>query len=93
MENKLEQLFYVALGGALAAKEQIEKNSEELKSWQDKAETSGRTFLDDLAEKGSCASAGHSAAIASSAFWSRCFCCFAASNAGCYGSHCRRRRS
>nr|WP_320113842.1 hypothetical protein [uncultured Desulfuromonas sp.] len=52
MENKLEQLFYVALGGALAAKEQIEKNSEELKEWQGKAENTARTFLDDLAEKG-----------------------------------------
>lgn len=52
MDNKLEQLFYVALGGALAAKEQIEKNSEELRDWQGKAETSGRTFLDELAEKG-----------------------------------------
>jgi polyhydroxyalkanoate synthesis regulator phasin len=52
MENKLEQLFYAALGGALAVKEKLEVNSEELKSWQTKSEEHARTFFDELAKRG-----------------------------------------
>jgi hypothetical protein len=32
MDKKLEQLFYAALGGALAVKEKIETNSDEFKA-------------------------------------------------------------
>ena len=52
METKLEQLFYFALGSALAVKEKIEKNSEEMKAWQAKAEENARGFFDELAERG-----------------------------------------
>jgi polyhydroxyalkanoate synthesis regulator phasin len=52
MEKKLEQLFYAALGGALAVKEKLEVNSEELKSWQTKSEEHARTFFDELAQRG-----------------------------------------
>jgi polyhydroxyalkanoate synthesis regulator phasin len=52
MESKLEQLFYFALGSALAAKEKFEKSSEEAKVWQEKAEQNARTFFDDLAQRG-----------------------------------------
>jgi polyhydroxyalkanoate synthesis regulator phasin len=52
MEKKLEQLFYAALGGALAVKEKLEVNSEELKSWQTKSEEHARTFFDELAKRG-----------------------------------------
>lgn len=52
MEKKLEQLFYAALGGALAVKEKLEANSEELKSWQTKSEDHARTFFDELAKRG-----------------------------------------
>ena len=52
MDSKLEQLFYVALGSALAVKEKIEKNSEEMKAWQAKAEQNARGLFDELAERG-----------------------------------------
>ncbi len=52
MENRLEQLFYVALGSALAAKEKIEKNREELKEAADKAEQTARDFFDEMAQRG-----------------------------------------
>lgn len=52
MEKKLEQLFYAALGGALAVKEKLEANSEELKAWQHKSEEHARTFFDELAKRG-----------------------------------------
>ena len=34
MDKKLEQLFYAVLGGALAVKEKIEANNEEIRVWQ-----------------------------------------------------------
>jgi len=52
MENKLEQLFFVALGGALAVKDKLEANSEEIKSWQEKSEEQARSFFDELAKRG-----------------------------------------
>lgn len=52
LENRLEQLFYVALGSALAAKEKLEKNSEEIKEAADKAEQNARSFFDAMAERG-----------------------------------------
>lgn len=52
MDTKLEQLFYFALGSALAVKEKLEKNSEEIKTWQSKAEENAKGFFDDLAQRG-----------------------------------------
>lgn len=52
MDTKLEQLFYFALGSALAVKDKMEKNSEELKAWQEKAEENAKEFFDDLAQRG-----------------------------------------
>ncbi|MFO7765390.1 MAG: hypothetical protein R6V33_03040 [Pelovirga sp.] len=52
MDKNLEQLFYLALGGALSMKEKLEKNSEEIHKWQNEAEANARTFLDDLAQRG-----------------------------------------
>jgi len=52
MDSKLEQLFYFALGGALAAKEKFEKSNDEAKVWQEKAEQNARAFFDDMAERG-----------------------------------------
>ena len=51
-ENRLEQLFYVALGSALAVKEKIEKNSEEMKEAADKAEEHARALFNKMAERG-----------------------------------------
>ena len=44
MEKNLEQLFYTALGGALAVKDKLEANSEEIKAWQEKSEEHEKTF-------------------------------------------------
>jgi len=52
MDKKLEQLFYAVLGGALAVKDKIESNSEELKAWQEKSEENARAFFDEMAERG-----------------------------------------
>lgn len=52
MENKLEQLFYAALGGALAVKEKLEANSDEIKSWQAKSEEHARSFFDEMVKRG-----------------------------------------
>jgi polyhydroxyalkanoate synthesis regulator phasin len=52
MDKKLEQFFYAALGGALAVKEKLEANSEEIKAWQEKSEEHARSFFDELAKRG-----------------------------------------
>ena len=52
MDKKLEQLFYAVLGGALAVKEKIEANNEEIKAWQEKSEENARTFFDEMAQRG-----------------------------------------
>jgi len=52
MESRLEQLFYVALGSALAVKEKVEKNRDELKQAADKAEQTAREFFDEMAQRG-----------------------------------------
>lgn len=52
MDKKLEQLFFAALGGALAVKEKIEASNEELKTWQEKSEKNARAFFDELAQRG-----------------------------------------
>ena len=52
MEKKLEQLFYAALGGAMAVKEKLETNSDELKSWQAKSEEQARSFFDEMVKRG-----------------------------------------
>lgn len=52
MENKLEQLFYFAVGSALAAKDKMEQNSSDFKSYQEKAEQTARSFFDDCAQRG-----------------------------------------
>jgi len=52
MDKKLEQFFYAALGGALAVKEKIEANSEEIKARQEKNEENARAFFDEMAQRG-----------------------------------------
>jgi polyhydroxyalkanoate synthesis regulator phasin len=52
MDKKLEQLFYIALGGALSVKDKLENNSEEVKKWQSEAEANAREFLDELSQRG-----------------------------------------
>lgn len=52
MDKTLEHFFYAALGGALAVKEKLEANSEELKAWQEKSEEHARTFFDEMAKRG-----------------------------------------
>jgi polyhydroxyalkanoate synthesis regulator phasin len=52
MEKKLEQIFYAALGGALAVKDKLEANSEEIKSWQKKSEEHARSFFEELSKRG-----------------------------------------
>lgn len=52
MDKKLEQLFYAVLGGALAVKEKIETNNEEIKAWQEKSEANARTFFAEMAQRG-----------------------------------------
>lgn len=52
MDKKLEQLFYIALGGALSVKEKLEQNNEEIRKWQGEAENNAREFLDELAQRG-----------------------------------------
>lgn len=52
MDTKLEQLFYLALGGALTMKEKLEKNREEMCKWQGEAEQNARAFVDELASRG-----------------------------------------
>ena len=52
MDNKLEQLFYLVLGGALSVKDKLEKNSEEVSRWQSEAEANARAFLDEISQRG-----------------------------------------
>ena len=52
MDNKLEQLFYAVLGGALAVKEKLEEGNEEIKAWQEKSQENARTFFDEMAQRG-----------------------------------------
>jgi len=52
MEKNLEQLFYTALGGALAVKDKLEANSDEIKAWQEKSEEHARSFFDELTKRG-----------------------------------------
>lgn len=52
MDRKLEQLFFAALGSALAVKEKIEDCNEEMKAWQEKSEENARAFIDEMAERG-----------------------------------------
>lgn len=52
MDSKLEQLFYFAIGSALAVKDKLEKNSDDVKAWQAKAEESAKEVFEDLAQRG-----------------------------------------
>lgn len=52
MDKKLEQLMYIALGGALSVKDKLERNSEEVSRWQSEAEANARAFLDELSQRG-----------------------------------------
>jgi len=52
MDKKFEQLFYAVLGGALAVKEKIETNNDEIKACQEKSEEKARTFVDEMAQRG-----------------------------------------
>ena len=52
MDKKLEQLFYAVIGGALAVKEKIETNNDELKACQEKSEEKARAFIDEMAQRG-----------------------------------------
>lgn len=52
MEKQLEQILYTLLGGALAVKDKIETNSDEIKACQEKNAEKARTFLDEMAQRG-----------------------------------------
>ena len=52
MDKRLEQLFYVALGSAMAVKDKVEKNRDEFKQAADKAEETAREFFDEMAQRG-----------------------------------------
>ncbi len=52
MDKKLEQLFFTALGGALAVKDKLEANSDEINAWREKSEEHARSFFDELAKRG-----------------------------------------
>lgn len=52
MDKKLEQLFYAAFGGALAVKEKIETNNDEIKACQEKSEEKARAFIDEMVQRG-----------------------------------------
>lgn len=52
MDKKLEQLIYAVLGGALAVKEKIETNNEEIKACQEKSEEKARAFIDEMSQRG-----------------------------------------
>lgn len=52
MDKKVEQLFYAAMGGALAVKEKIETAGEELHSRHEKNAENARTFIDEMAQRG-----------------------------------------
>ena len=52
MDKKLEQIFYAFLGGALAVKERIETNNDEIKACQEKSEEKARIFLEEMAQRG-----------------------------------------
>ncbi len=52
MDKRLEQLFYVALGSAMAVKDKVEKNREEFRQAADKAEETAREFFDEMAQRG-----------------------------------------
>ncbi len=52
MDPKVEQFFYFALGSALAVKEKLEKNSEEFKAWQGKAEENAKGFFEEMSQRG-----------------------------------------
>ena len=52
MEKQLEQILYTLLGGALAVKDKIETNSDEIKACQEKSEEKARTFLDEMSQRG-----------------------------------------
>ena len=39
MDKKLEQLFFTALGGALAVKDKLEANSDEINAWRSETST------------------------------------------------------
>ena len=52
MDKKLDQLFYAFLGGALAVKEKIETNNDEVKACQEKSAEHARAFVDEMAQRG-----------------------------------------
>ena len=51
MDKKFEQLFYAILGGALAVKEKVDANNEDIKAWQEKCEENARTFFDEMVQR------------------------------------------
>ena len=52
MDKKLEQFFFAALGGALAVKDKLEANSDEIKTWREKSEEHAQSFFDEMAKRG-----------------------------------------
>jgi len=53
MKDKLEQLFYFGLGGALLAKEKIEQAGESTRSCKEESDRKAREFFDQAVAKGS----------------------------------------
>jgi len=51
-ENPLEQLLYLALGTALAAKERLERDSTQFREFQQQAQDNARTLLKGLSARG-----------------------------------------
>lgn len=51
-ENPLEQLLYLALGTALAAKERLERDSIQFREFQQQAQDNARTLLQGLSARG-----------------------------------------
>lgn len=52
MDKKLEQFFFAALGGALAVKDKLEANNDELRAWREKSEEQAQSFFDEMAKRG-----------------------------------------
>jgi polyhydroxyalkanoate synthesis regulator phasin len=51
-ENPLEQLLYLALGGVMAARERMERDSAQFREFQHQAQDNARELLDNLGSRG-----------------------------------------
>ena len=51
-DNPLEQLLYLALGGVMAARERMERDSAQFREFQHQAQDNARELLDSLGTRG-----------------------------------------